>query len=277
MPLPGLEYPEYVAPSNDEIPVEDPEEDLTDYPADGGDDNDDDDEEEESFKDDDDNEEEEEAIEKDGDEEEEHLALADSTTVTPPQPPRSPQTRVPFSQTRLRRIPSLPLPVSSLTLPLPSPPTYIIPTYDRAPLGYRAAMIQLRAASPSTHHLLLPSEIPPPPFLLPYTAHKDDILETDMPLQKRAHFTAPTSRFEIRESSTTATSRLTGRTLTHRVDYGFIDTMDASIWASKGIAMNAIGEVNERVTDLATNQRQDAQELYVHCEDAQDDRDLLRS
>ncbi|GJW74287.1 hypothetical protein Tco_0133657 [Tanacetum coccineum] len=237
LPLPGLEYPEYVAPSDDEIPVEDPEEDLTDYPADGGDDDDDEEEEEESFEDDDDDDDEEEAIEEDGDKEEEHLALADSTTATPPQPPRSPQTM----------IPSLPLPVPSPTLPLPSPPTYIIPTYDRAPLGYRAAMIQLRAASPSTHHLLLPSKIPPPPFLLPSIAHKYDILETDMPLQKRARFTAPTSRFETRESSTAAASRQTGR------------------------------EVNERVIDLATNQRQDAQELYVHYEDAQDDRALLRS
>nr|GEX02491.1 hypothetical protein [Tanacetum cinerariifolium] len=38
-----------------------------------------------------------------------------------------------------------------------------------------------------------------------------------------------------------------------------------------------LGEVNERVTDLATTQRQDAQELHVCCEDAQDDQALLRA
>ncbi|GKG45700.1 hypothetical protein Tco_0498146, partial [Tanacetum coccineum] len=41
--------------------------------------------------------------------------------------------------------------------------------------------------------------------------------------------------------------------------------------------MTAVEEVNKRVTDLATTQRQDAHELYVHCEDAQDDRALLRA
>nr|GEU35683.1 hypothetical protein [Tanacetum cinerariifolium] len=65
--VPGLEYPEYVAPSDDEVSIEDhplhvngsptalspsyvansdpseedPEEDLADYPADGGDDEED--------------------------------------------------------------------------------------------------------------------------------------------------------------------------------------------------------------------------------------------
>ncbi|GKF93414.1 hypothetical protein Tco_0280133, partial [Tanacetum coccineum] len=110
--------PGYVADSD---PEEDPEEDskdgLVDYPADGGDSNDDDSSN--------DGEEEEEASEKEEaeeeEEEEEHLAPADSV-VTPvvdhvpssdemepfetdesAPTPRSPQTIVPFSQTRLRR------------------------------------------------------------------------------------------------------------------------------------------------------------------------------
>ncbi|GKE96816.1 hypothetical protein Tco_1581671 [Tanacetum coccineum] len=110
--------PGYIADSDlEEDPEEDPEEDSedgpVDYPADGGDGDDDD-----SFDDD-----EEEASEE-GDaeeEEEEHLALADfvvapvvnhvpSSEETEPfetdksaPTPRSPQTIVPFSQTRLRR------------------------------------------------------------------------------------------------------------------------------------------------------------------------------
>ncbi|GKF18542.1 hypothetical protein Tco_0063460 [Tanacetum coccineum] len=109
--------PGYVADSDlDKDPEEDPEEDHADYPADGGDDDDEpsddddtDDEDEEPFKDEDD------------DEEEEHLALVDSSTVsvvdhvpsagdteafeTDESAPtlRSPQTKVPFAQTRLRR------------------------------------------------------------------------------------------------------------------------------------------------------------------------------
>ncbi|GKF93924.1 hypothetical protein Tco_0283624, partial [Tanacetum coccineum] len=136
----GPAYPKYLAPSDEEVPIEDqpyavvdspiplspgyvadldPEEDSedgpVDYPADGGDDDDDD-----SSDDDEEGEEaskEEEAKE----EEEEHLAPADSVVApvvdhvssseeTEPfktdesaPTPRSPQTIVPFSQTRLRR------------------------------------------------------------------------------------------------------------------------------------------------------------------------------
>ncbi|GKB14096.1 hypothetical protein Tco_0848019 [Tanacetum coccineum] len=182
---------------------------------------------------------------------------------TPPSPPSSPLS--PLSSP-LPQIPSPPL-------TQPSPPT-TSPTYAEAPLGYRVAGIRLRVASPSTHH---PSEIPSPPMLLPSTTYRDDLLEADMPLQKRARFTAPTGRFEVGESSSTTAARQAGHTLAHRVDYGFVDTADTSIHASESRAMTAIGEVNDRVTDLATTQRQDAQELYVCCEDTRDDQALLRA
>ncbi|GKF01568.1 hypothetical protein Tco_0028491, partial [Tanacetum coccineum] len=131
-------------------------------------------------------------------------------------------------------------------------------SYADAPLGYRAAMIRSRAALPS--------------LLLPSTAYRDDIPEADMLLRKRARFTTPDSRFEVGESSAAAATRQAGHTLSHRVDYGFVDTVDARIHASESRAMTAIGEVNDKVTDLATTQRQDAHELQVRCEDAQDDR-----
>ncbi|GJZ95397.1 hypothetical protein Tco_0667731 [Tanacetum coccineum] len=140
--LPADEQPllTAVSPTPDSpryIPESDPEEDPADYPANGGDDDDDDDES--SDDDEDDNED----VEEDEDEEEEvHPALVDF--VPPP----------------VHRIPSPPLLVSS---PLPvSPPPPASPTY---PLGYRAAMIRLRAESPSTSHPLpLPS-----PIVLPHT------------------------------------------------------------------------------------------------------------
>ncbi|GJS85048.1 hypothetical protein Tco_0751589 [Tanacetum coccineum] len=236
--------PGYVA---DFDPEEDPEEDPAEYPADKGDDDDEEDEEEDEEK-------------------EEHLASADSTalhTVDPvssaedieafetdestPTPPRSPRLRKagisvrlppPMAASMEARIteyaaaptppsppPSPPTPLSS-PLPqtpsppllLPSPPTHTSPTYDEAPLGYRAARIQLRVASPPTHH---PSAIPSLPMLLTSNT------------QKRARFTAPTGRFEVRESSSAAAARQAGHTLAHKVDYGFVDTVDASIHAFK--------------------------------------------
>ncbi|GKD38664.1 hypothetical protein Tco_1258871, partial [Tanacetum coccineum] len=168
-------------------------------------------------------------------------------------------------------IPLPPLLVPSLPLPLPLPPT-TSPTYAEAPLGYRAAEIRLRAASPSTHH---PSEIPLPPLLLPSTTHGDDLPEANMPLQKRAHFTTPTGRFEVGDSSSTAAARQAGQTLAHRVDYGFIDTIESSIRASESRVMTVVRVVNERVTNLATTQRQETHELQVHCEDTQYDQALL--
>nr|GEV33401.1 hypothetical protein [Tanacetum cinerariifolium] len=41
--------------------------------------------------------------------------------------------------------------------------------------------------------------------------------------------------------------------------------------------MTAMGEVNKKVTELAITQRQETHELQVRCEDAQDNRDLLRA
>ncbi|GJW91584.1 putative reverse transcriptase domain-containing protein [Tanacetum coccineum] len=142
-----------------------------------------------------------------------------------------------------------PSPLSPLLSPLtriPSPPPHTSPTYASAPLGYRATMVY-------------------------------DIPETNMSFRKRLCLTTPASRFEVEESLTVDVARQTGPTLARRVDYEFIDTMDAIIRASESRVMTAVEEVNERVTDLATTKRQDAHELYVRNEDAQDDRALLRA
>nr|GEX99673.1 reverse transcriptase domain-containing protein [Tanacetum cinerariifolium] len=186
---------------------EDPEEDHANYPTNEGNGDD-----ESSYDNDDVDEEDEEASEDEDDdeEEEENLALADSSTVPIVDPiPLAgdteefeidearkmvkPQTPIPFPSeaevarllalpttlpslltpllSLLPQIPSPPLPVSSLPLPLPSPPT-TSPTYAEAPLGYRAAEIQMRATSP--------------PMLLPYTSYRNNIPEAEMPPQKKA-------------------------------------------------------------------------------------------
>ncbi|GKD83157.1 hypothetical protein Tco_1349996 [Tanacetum coccineum] len=153
---------------------------------------------------------------------------------------------------------SPPSPLSPLSSPLPktsSPPLHTRPTYADAPLGYRETMIQLRVASPPF--------VPSPPLLLPSADRRSDIPETDMPFWKRLCLTTPASRFKVGESSTAAAARQAGDTLARRLDYKFIDTVDASIRASESRVMTTVEEVNERVTDLATTQRQDAHELYA--------------
>ncbi|GKD91440.1 hypothetical protein Tco_1366947 [Tanacetum coccineum] len=124
------------------------------------------------------------------------------------------------------QIPSPPLPVSS-PLPIsPSPPP-VSPTH---PLCYRAAMIRLRAKSPSTSH---PLPLPPP-IILPHTrasmvmirvVASADVLEVTLLSQKRLCI-APGPRYEIRESSSAPTARPTGG---FRADYGFVGTLDVKI------------------------------------------------
>ncbi|GJZ62543.1 hypothetical protein Tco_0618680 [Tanacetum coccineum] len=125
-----------------------------------------------------------------------------------------PQTPIPFSFEA--EIPSPLLPVSYPPLPLPSP-IVDSPTYAEAQLGIRAAKIRIRAASP--------------PLLLPSTSHKSDIPEAKMPPQKRAFFTTPASRFEVKESSAAAAARQPRPTLeadlrrdrVRDIGYGIID------------------------------------------------------
>ncbi|GKB55134.1 hypothetical protein Tco_0905887 [Tanacetum coccineum] len=274
---PAALSPGFVADSDPKEDLEeDHKEDPTDYPANGGDEDDN----ESSNDDDDDDEEEHKASEDDDEEDKDHPTLADSSDVPVDDPIHLVEDIEAFETDESAPTPALivvvvaalpsspppslltplssPLPqIPSPPLPLPSPPTHTSPTYAEAPLDYKAVGIRLRAASPPTHHL---SEIPSPPLFLPSTTYRDDLPKTDMPLRKRACFTTPTSRFEVGKSSSAA-ARHARQTLAYRVDYGFIDTMDASIRAAKSRAMTAIRVVNETVTNLATTQRQETHEL----------------
>ncbi|GKD13167.1 hypothetical protein Tco_1197574, partial [Tanacetum coccineum] len=213
---PTADSPGYILESDpkedpEEDDDEDPEKNPVNYPADGGDEGDDKDESSEDDEDDDVD------IEVDDDEEEEeHPALADSTAVALPAidqapsaeetepfetdesaatPPPHPAYRVtarisipapiPFPPLPLIPSPSLPL---SPPLPVSSPP----PASPIRPLGYRAAMIRLRAEAASTSHSLpLPSLLPipaptsSPPLLLPSTNRKEDIPEVTLPPRRR--------------------------------------------------------------------------------------------
>ncbi|GKF31901.1 hypothetical protein Tco_0101699, partial [Tanacetum coccineum] len=265
--LPTAQSPDYVPESDpkadpEEEDDEDPEEDLVDYPIDEGDDGDD---EDESSKDDED---------ESSKEEEENPAPADSTVVALPADDQAPSaisipTPVPtpvWSDAEVARlldistppssslspwssplpqIPSPPLPsIPSPSLPVspPLPVSLLVPMLSPSPpaspirlLGFRAAMIRLRAEVASTSHSLplpppiilshtkpaAPSSGTPPLHLLS-TDRKEDRPEVTLPPQKRLGI-ALGHVYEIRESSSAATARPT-RGL--RADYGFVATID---------------------------------------------------
>ncbi|GKC92419.1 hypothetical protein Tco_1157861 [Tanacetum coccineum] len=159
---------------------------------------------------------------------------------TPPSSPLSPWS------SPLPHIPSplLPLSPPSPVLSLTPPPS---PIHS---LGYRAAMIRMRAEAEFTSHSLpLPSPfilsptrpdapslgIPPPfpisvptsspPLLLPSASHREDIPEVTLPPWKRLGI-ALGPGYKVRESSSAVAARL-ARGL--RADYGFVATMDREI------------------------------------------------
>nr|GEU73018.1 hypothetical protein [Tanacetum cinerariifolium] len=204
---------------------EDPEEDPVDYPADGGDESDN--EDESSDDDEDDN------IDIEGmtvalpavdhapsADENEPFEIDESATTPPPHPAYrvtarmsiGPQTPISLpSDTEIARliaIPTpLPSPLSLLSSPLPqipSPPLLLLsppptdPTYEEAPLGYRAARLR-------------------------WSAEREEILEVDLPLRKRL-CTAYTGTYELGESSAVATAKL--RKPARDDLYRFVDTVE---------------------------------------------------
>nr|GFB33610.1 hypothetical protein [Tanacetum cinerariifolium] len=245
-PLPADTSPiaaslDYVADSDLE---EDPEDDQADYPADGGD-GDDEPSDDDDNDDTDDEEPEEEPFKEDEEEEEEHLALADSSTIhiidpvllagdtdalEADEPTHAPGLPIiiPLSQTRLCR---------SRKTVRPEPP---IPTDTRAPLGYRAAEIRMRA-------------------LLPSTSHGTDIPEADFPSRKRACLTTLALRCEIGESFAAGAARQPApiesdlkRRRVEQAGYGITDTWDEIVDTLMKIAPTTLERVNERVTELDT-------------------------
>ncbi|GJR37575.1 hypothetical protein Tco_1213259 [Tanacetum coccineum] len=287
----SIDYPDKPEDDNED-PKEDPEEDHTDYPADG---EDGDDEPPDDDDDDDDTDDENEEPTQD-EELEEHLAPADSSTVHVVDPvpstgdteafetdesaptPRSPHTRVPFSQTRLRKARKtvrLEPPMSaSMEACIAEHDVALIPStspaYDQAPLGHRAAMIRMR----------------------------DDIPEEDMPLWRRFVLTAPPPGCDVAESSITAARPPTGQ-------YDFVDTLEAgqglicspghdaqtiaraadraedvsyvrALQASEHRMMTSVDEVNLRVSYQAQVYKRKSKDIYIQFHDAHTDHRDIR-
>nr|GEV06213.1 hypothetical protein [Tanacetum cinerariifolium] len=261
--VPGTEYPEYLAPSDKEVSIKDQpyavvdspialssgyiansdlEEDSkdgpVDYPTDGGDDDDDD-----SFDDDDD---EEEALK----EEEDHwlrltLSLHPLLIMSPlfrRQSRLRPMSlrlhhhhhlqAVPLSVRPQAPMPSLSEAEVKRLLALPTPPPSPLILLPPPSADEHFARCLAAPALPSSLYLpppvptSLPPSLPPLPaslFIPPPIDRREDVPEAELPPHKRLCLTAPTSRYEVKESLTTAARPTEG----HRVDYGFIDTLDA--------------------------------------------------
>ncbi|GKE38213.1 hypothetical protein Tco_1461618, partial [Tanacetum coccineum] len=275
--------PEDGEEDDDEDSKEDPDEDPSEEhePEDDNDDDDIDNEDEDPTED---------------EEEEEHLAPADSSVVPVVDhvpsardteafetgefapTPRSPQTRVLFSQTRpcrawktVRLEPPMSASMEARIAEhaaAPIPPTH--PTYDQAPLGHRAAMIRI----------------------------SDDIPKEDMPPRRRFVLTAPPPGCDVAESSA-ATARAP------RGQYDFVDTVDAeqglirspghdaqtiaraadrvedvgyvrALQASEHRMMTSIEEVNPRVNYQAQVRRKESEDFYTQLLDARTDRRDIR-
>ncbi|GJU83372.1 hypothetical protein Tco_1285737, partial [Tanacetum coccineum] len=265
---PTAQSPDYVLESDPEADPEDddedPEEDLVDYPPDGGDDGDD---EEGSSEDDEDDD-----MDIEADDEEEHLAPADSVVVALPatdQAPSAEETE-PFETDESAATPPphlayrvtariyilvlVPTPlwsdaeIPSPSLPLSPPSPALSPALPPSPihsLGYRAAIIRMRAEAASTSDSLplsppvilsptrpdapslgIPSPLPilvptsSPPLLLPSASRREDRTEVNLLPRKRLGIALGLG-YEVGESSSAAVAR-PARGL--RADYGFVAT-----------------------------------------------------
>ncbi|GJS36489.1 hypothetical protein Tco_0534871 [Tanacetum coccineum] len=149
---------------------------------------------------------------------------------------------------------SSPLPqIPSPSLPLSPPSPVLSPAPPPSPirsLGYRAAMIRMRAEATSTSHslplpppfILSPTRsdapslgIPPPlpksvstsspPLLLPSASRREDIPEVTLPPRKRLGIALGVG-YKVGESSSAAVTRPAGGL---RADYSFVATMDREI------------------------------------------------
>nr|GEX68895.1 hypothetical protein [Tanacetum cinerariifolium] len=209
LPAEEQPLPTVVSPTVDSrgyIPESGPLKDPTDYPTDR---DDEEEEEEESSRDNDGDEKEDEDEDED---EEEHPTSADS--VPPPVHRVTARmfvrVQTPISLLLETEILS-PLPeILSSPLPISPPP---LPTSLTYPLGYRAAMIRLRAEAPPTSHL-------PPPIVLPHTK-----AYVTLPPRERLCI-ALGLRFEVGENSSALTARPTRG---FRADYEFVGTLDDDI------------------------------------------------
>ncbi|GJW05309.1 putative reverse transcriptase domain-containing protein, partial [Tanacetum coccineum] len=216
---------------------------------------------------------------------------------SPPASPLSPWSSSP---------PQIPFPLSPPSLVLSAPP----PSPIRS-LGYRAAIIRIRAEAATTFHSLplpppfilsptrpdapppMPTSAPTslPPLLLPSASRREDRPEVNLPPRERLGI-ALGPRYEVGESSAAAAARPAGGL---RADYGFVATMDREIrrdperyvgygitdsWDEivetlQGAPVSTDTELGAHVREFESMVRRDTDEIYTRLDDEQGQRQLL--
>nr|GFC39221.1 hypothetical protein [Tanacetum cinerariifolium] len=201
------------------------------------------------------------------------LLAISSPPASPLSPWSSPPPRIPFPP-----LPPILSPPSPILAPAPPPS----PIHS---LGYRATMIRLRDEAASTSHS--------PPLQLPSASRREDRPEVTLPPRKRLDI-ALGPRYEVGESSSTATARPTGG---FRADYGFVATVDREtmrdperevgygitdswdeiVETLQGAPVSTDTELGGYVREFETRVRQDMDEIYTRLDDEQTERQLLAS
>ncbi|GKC12328.1 hypothetical protein Tco_1009110, partial [Tanacetum coccineum] len=240
---PNAESPRYIADSD---PIEDDTNtDSIDYPDEPGTDDEDEDPEEDPSKEHDPKDEGAKQDESFEDSDETEPFEENETAATPP-PPRSPQTRIPFSQTRLRR------------------------ARKTAPLGHRAAMIRMRGDIPE-------EDMPPRSrFVLTAPPPGCDVAESFAAAAR-----APRGQYDFVDiveagqgliRSPGHDTRTIARAADIAEDVGYVRDLQTSEYRM----MTSIKEVNLRVSYQAQVRKQESEIFYTQLHDARTDRRDIR-
>ncbi|GJZ62504.1 hypothetical protein Tco_0618641 [Tanacetum coccineum] len=209
----------------------------------------------------------------------------DESVATPPPHPAYRVTARCFSSsstyTSMIPLPPLP-PIPSPSLPVSSPVPVLSPSPPASPirpLGYRAAMIRLRAEAASTSHSL-PL---PPPIILSHTRPAAPssgtpplhLLSTDRREDRPEVMYRSWSLYEVGESSSAAAARPAGEVLGLQT-YGFwLPTRDRENQAVVPVSTDT--ELGRHMRAFETRVRQDTDEIYTRLDDEQSGRQLLAS
>ncbi|GKB13255.1 hypothetical protein Tco_0847178 [Tanacetum coccineum] len=163
-------------------------------------------------------------------------------------------------------------------------PTPLLPPYFLSlrirPLSHRALAAEMRDVASALHHSLHPLGTPPLlpiPLPAPSTSHKADIPEADTPPRKRLLLTTPRPGCEVGESSAAAAARQPGPTMTHRVDYSLVDTMETRFQDIERRMMTALEMVKRRVSYQVDVRSRESSEFHSRHHDTQKDRAAVRA
>ncbi|GKB76519.1 hypothetical protein Tco_0943414 [Tanacetum coccineum] len=189
------------------------------------------------------------------------MPLSPPLPISPPLLPASPTYPLGFRAAMIQKMAESPS--TSHSLPLPPP---IILSYTRAPMAV------MMAAAPSTYTLAPPSGTPPllpiplpipsPPLLLPSTKRRAERPEVCLPPRKRL-CNAQGPKYKVGDSSSTPRP-----TEGFRTDYGFVATLDAEI------RRDPERDVGYGITDT-WDEMLDTDEIYRRLDEAQDARTVL--